>query len=147
MATSTLHRPRWLAVARSATLAWLQLTALTVAALYALFGGVPLVAALTGSTLATALSGALLSVAGLEFILPGTVAAAADAARRRMLAGVPVAAALVGLAAFVAVRQPAGVDLLGDLAAFLVMAGVMMALAVVVAVARRDAFLIPAYRR
>jgi len=107
MATQSLTRPpSLLAIARSAAGVYARKVAATVAALYALFGGVQL-AERTGSPLVVTLALTVLGLAGVELLFPGTVTRGTVPARWSLI-GAAVPIALVWLALAVVIGSAGG---------------------------------------
>lgn len=147
MAVLTPTRPRWLVIARSAAGVYARKVLATVAALYALFGGVQL-AGRTGSPLLVALALTVLGVAGAELLVPGLVTRDTLPARTvQVAAAVPIAVAWVALAVVIG---SAGGDAitaaLVSLRALAMMAAAMMLLLVGRGLIARDPEIVPAFR-
>lgn len=147
MALSTAPRPaRVLAIAGSAALAYLRMTAYTVAALYALAGGVQL-AGRTGSPFLVALALTVLGVAGAELVIPGLITRDTIPHRTvQLAAAVPIVAVLVALAAVILSSPGATGPALDSLRALVLMTSVLMVLWLVRALVARDGDVVPAFR-
>ena len=145
---SSSHPPTWPAVVRSAALTYVRLEVLAVAAIFALFGGVQLVATRQDSALVAGLVGTVLLCATFELVAPGSITRDTLPPRlARLAAAVPVGITWLALAVVILpAGGPAVAQALGSLRVLAAMAGVFLAFAVVAGVVRRDPYFVPAFR-
>jgi hypothetical protein len=148
MATQPLDRPPALAIARSAAGVYLRKVAATVAALWALFGGVQL-AARTDSPLVVTLALTVLIGAGVELLFPGSVTRGTVPPRWSLIgAAVPIGLVWVALAVVIGSAGGAAIAAaLVSLRALLMFCGFFMAIFVARGLYTRDPEILPVFRR